>query len=81
MRWKAKYTKAEYKPGTTRLKRVFAFIPTYINGEMVWLETYDVLQVYHSQQYNCKLPDLKETEESVFNVCRWVNLSKRTIPK
>jgi hypothetical protein len=46
MQWKAKYTKADYPEGATRLKRCFAWLPLYIDGTMIWLETYDTLQGY-----------------------------------
>lgn len=75
MRLKAKYTKADYKQGATRLKRVFAYFPTYINGVNVWFEFYDVLQVYNEVEYKCTL----EGEDVLIKVADWVNVSKRII--
>lgn len=77
MKWQARYTKADYEPGTTRLKRVFAWLPTYIGGIMVWLETYEVLQGYIAQDYPVKI----DGEGTAFRVSRWVDLSKRLIER
>lgn len=73
MQWKAKYTTADYSEGTTRLKRVFAWLPTYINGVKVWLETYEILQVYVIDKDTV----LIEEKQTVFSNGFWKNLSKR----
>jgi hypothetical protein len=46
MRRLHKYTTPNIVSGTTRLKRVFAFIPTVVDDTTVWLEHYEILQVY-----------------------------------
>jgi len=77
MRWKAKYTKAEYSNKTTRLKRKYAFLPVYIAGDMIWLETYEVLQAYIVEEVSVIL----ENSESLvfFQRASWIDLSKRII--
>lgn len=73
MQWKAKYTRADYQHGTTRLKRCFAWLPTYISGIMVWFETYEVLQMYQIKEHTVNV----ENEKTVFSSGKWINLSKR----
>lgn len=79
MIWNAKYTKAEYANGTTRLKRVFAFKPTYIDGKIIWLATYEILQMYKQERYLVILNVAKPTEATEFFVGAWVDVSKRLI--
>lgn len=74
MRWKAKYTKADFKEGITRLERSFAWLPVYIGGEMIWLETYEILQVYQITKLEVTIDD----EKTTFSIGSWNNLSKRT---
>lgn len=73
MVWKAKYVKPDIMNGTTRIKRVFAWLPTYISGQMVWLQYYDVLQVYRITAYVVNFED----EQQEFTVGQWIDLSKR----
>lgn len=73
MRWKAKYTTTDYKEGATRLKRAFAYMPLYITGEIVWLEMYDVLQVYTITKQKAII----DGQEQLFSIGKWINLSKR----
>lgn len=73
MRWKAKYTKADYQHGTTRLKRSFAWWPLYISGNMVWFETYETLQVYKV----VKETAIIEEQETLFEIGSWINLDRR----
>jgi len=77
MVWKAKYTRANYANGTTRLKRVFAFLPTYVNGNIVWLSTYEVLQVYVVTEILAALNADKPNEATKFINGKWVDASKR----
>jgi hypothetical protein len=71
----AAYTKPDYAPGATRLKRVFAFKPTYVAGYIVWLSFYEVLQGYIEQQYRLRV----EGAEKGFVVGEWKDISKRII--
>ena len=73
MIWKAKYTHVDYANGTTRLKRVFAWLPVYIDGNYIWLATYDVLQGYIAEKVTVKV-DEKDIE---FINYRWINLANR----
>lgn len=77
MRWKAKHTRIEIKDGTTRLKRLFAWLPTYIAGTIVWLEQYEILQVYIILEQKVKI----EEKEFTFAIGNWKNLSKRLCTK
>lgn len=81
MIWKAKYTKADYAHGTTRLKRVFAWLPTHIDGDIVWLEHYEVLQVYEVLKFAVRLDIAKPTEATEFFRGQWTDISKRLINK
>ena len=73
MTWKAKYTHVDYANGTTRLKRVFAWLPTYIDGMYVWLSTYDILQAYMAEKTTVTI-DGSEVE---FINYKWINLANR----
>lgn len=75
MRWKAKYTKTDYPHGSTRLKRVFSFLPVYIAGNMVWLENYEILQAYIIREHELEV----EGEKAFFSIAEWTDISKRVI--
>lgn len=75
MQWHAKYTTVEIEDGETRLKRVFAFMPVRIADEIVWLETYEILQLFHVKQHNITI----DNKPAMFKVGEWINISKRTI--
>lgn len=75
MKWKARYTRAEYSHGTTRMKRCFAWLPVYISGTMVWMETYEVLQAYLIKEHELEV----DGEKSFFGSGKWRDISKRTI--
>jgi hypothetical protein len=76
---KAKYTQANYANGTTRLKRVFAFRPTYVNGNIVWLSTYEILQVYVIKEILAAINPEKPNEATKFLIGDWIDASKRLI--
>lgn len=78
MRWKARYTRANHEHGVTRLKRVFALLPTYIDGTIVFLETYEILQSYQLTTYPAKL-DQASNEFTPFVIGQWVDISKRLV--
>ena len=75
MRKLARYTQPVYTPGTTRLKRVFAFLPTYVAGYIVWLSFYEILQGYIEQQYKLRV----DGTDKGFVVGEWKDISKRII--
>lgn len=77
MRYKAKYTRADYAHGTTRLKRAFAWIPVYINGENIWLENYEILQAYLIKELSLKIEG--KDKPVFFSSGKWVNVSKRIL--
>lgn len=78
MRWKSKYTQAHYANGTSRLKRVFAWLPVYIDGTTVWLETFEILQMYVTSTHKVKL-DPASNELVNFHTGLWIDISKRLI--
>lgn len=73
MQWKAKYTLTDYPQGATRLKRCFAWMPVYISGNIIWLEAYEVLQVYNISTEKANIED----KETTFALGAWKNLDKR----
>ncbi len=73
MRWQSKHIRAEIPNGFTRLKRRFSWLPIYILGTIVWLESYEILQVYIISQQKVII----EEKEITFAIGKWVNLSKR----
>lgn len=75
MRWLARHTITDYPQGATRLHRRFAWLPVYISGSRVWLEFFEILQMYNVLTYTAKVDD---TDVS-FRVGNWINLSKRVI--
>lgn len=75
MRRKAKYVLTDPQPGTTRLKRVFAWTPKYIDGENVWFEYYDTLQAFLVFEYQIKI----DGELKSVKVSEWKDISKRLI--
>lgn len=75
MKWKSKYTKPQITPNSTRLLRKFAWVPRYIDGNVVWLEYYEVLQGYIPMNYSVHL-DGKNVN---FIVLEWINLSERLV--
>lgn len=77
MRWRSKYTRADYAPNTTRLKRAFAWLPVYIDGQMVWLETYEILQAYEIKEIELLMDG--EEKPLFFSIGKWIDVSKRII--
>ena len=79
MRWKAKYTKADYPQHATRMLRIFAFLPVYIEGDFIWLETYEVLQAYIITEVELEINVREEYKKQFFATGKWVSISKRVI--
>lgn len=73
MRRKAKYVLSDPNLGTTRLKRVFAWSPTQIDGHIVWLEHYEILQAFLVFEYKILL----DAELKSVKVSEWKDISKR----
>lgn len=73
MRRKSKYVIPDPNLGTTRLKRVFAWSPTQIDGNVVWLEYYEILQAFLVFDYKILL----DTEFKTVKVSEWKDISKR----
>ncbi len=70
-----KYTRPELPSGTTRLKRVFALLPTYVAGYTVWLEYYEVLEAYIVSPYKLEV----DGTVKAFIVGEWKEISKRIL--
>lgn len=75
MRTKTKFVFTEPNPGTTRLKRIFAWWPVVIGGDKVWLEYFEELQGYIATDYTVII----DGEQKSLRVSKWVTLSKRVI--
>lgn len=75
MRKLAKYTLPEIVQGTTRLQRVFSFWPTRVENNIIWLETYEILEAYILLDYKVRL----EGVDKAFRVGEWKQISKRLI--
>lgn len=73
MVYKARYANQTFHDGDTRIKRVFAWLPFRINDDFVWLETYEILQLYKTIQYPVT------TNQKAYTVNEWINLSYRII--
>ena len=73
MRWISKYTQPVIEEGSSRLMRVFAFRPKDVNGTLVWLEHFEVLQVWKVERFKV----LVEGQEKGFEVGKWVDISTR----
>lgn len=73
MRKKAKYIITDPEPGTTRLKRVFAWMPTKVDDEIVWLEHFEILQAFLIFEYKIIIDKaIKQV-----SVGQWKDISKR----
>lgn len=75
MRTKTKFVFNNPDPGTTRLKRVFAWIPKVIGGDKIWLEYFEELQGFIETKYTVII----DGEHKVVKVSNWVTLSKRVL--
>lgn len=75
MKRKAKYVSTDPEPGTTRLKRVFAWTPKNIDGTIVWLEYFEVLQAFIIFEYTIVL----DKSPKKASVGRWEDISNRVI--
>jgi hypothetical protein len=77
MRWIATYTESAIMPGSTRLKRIFAWRPRNISGVVVWLEYYEVLQGYEVKAGDFIL----DNKPIKFSISQWINISERIIER
>ncbi len=75
MRTKTKFVFTEPSPGTTRLKRVFTWLPQIIGGEKIWLEYYEELQAFIRTDYTVVI----DGDKKLIQVSEWKTLSKRVI--
>lgn len=75
MRFKTKFVNVDPEPGTTRLRRVFAWLPKVIDGDKVWFEYYEQLEGFIATDYQVKI----DGEIKAVRVSKWVSLSNRVI--
>lgn len=73
MIWPARHTKVQPPVGTLRFERYFAFWPVRIGDNIVWLEFYEVMQVYRITEEKVVIDDKPVT----FLPGKWVNITKR----
>lgn len=76
MVWKAKETRVDYPIGANKIVRCFAWLPIYINGDMVWLGFYQAIMIFEIIYHNTKIAG----QDVSFSDSKWVLASKRLIP-
>lgn len=77
MLFKGRYTAETYQDGATRIKRKFAWLPVRINGDIIWLEKYEVFQLYKIIVYEALSPE--SGKQMAYRVNQWIDLSLRII--
>lgn len=75
MLWKARIGKETNRVGDTREIRPFAWLPKTIDGNVVWLERYQVKQIYWLTEY----PDTQISK--VYQVYEWKNIAYKILVK
>lgn len=75
MVWKAKFGKETSRVGDTREVRIFAWLPKTIDGSTVWLEKYQVKQIYWLTEY----PDIAANK--AYQVYSWVTIGIKILVK
>lgn len=73
MRWPSKFINSETPPGTTRVKRVFAWRPKRIDDTIVWLEYFEILQAFTIFEWNIII----DGKAKGAKVGRWEDISVR----
>lgn len=73
MRGISKYTHPVIEEGSTRMMRVFAYLPIEVGGYRIWLEHYEVLQGWIIERFKLKV----DGQDKAFEVGKWVDISKR----
>lgn len=75
MRIKAKYIPRDPEPGETRVRRVFAWTPKNIDGTIVFLEFFEILESFITSQVIIILN--KEQKKAIIG--NWQTISIKTI--
>lgn len=73
MTWKAKFGKETNRVGDTREIRIFAWLPKTIDGYVVWLEKYQIKQIYWLTEY----PDV--AANVAYQVYEWKNIAYKIL--
>lgn len=76
MRRKAKYIANDPEHGSTRIKRVFAWSPRQIADEIVWLEFFEVFQVYVTYIFDAKIDGVAKK----ITAGKWTDVEERLMP-
>lgn len=72
MVWRAKISRPLYADKTLKTRLKFAWLPTYIEGYIVWLSSYEVLQMFVIKLYPI-------SDGKAFQTSEWVSVSKALI--
>ena len=75
MVWKAKFGSQTFRVGDTREVRVFAWLPKTIGDSVVWLEKYQIKQIYWLAEY----PDTAVNK--AYQVYEWINIGIKILVK
>lgn len=73
MKWKAKFLTNDPENGTVRVRRKFAWRPTQIDGDVVFLAHYDILEAFIVNTYRVKIDG--QAKELIAGA--WVPIEKR----
>lgn len=73
MKFASKYDLAQPKDGEVKLLTKFAYWPIFIAGFWVWLERFEVLQVYRITEQKVTIDE----EIVIFLAGKWINLANR----
>lgn len=73
MKFKKKYVVPDLPTGTTRIKRVFAWLPTHIDDTTVWMENFEILQAFMTFDYTVII----DGEKKKVSVSNWIDISRR----
>lgn len=74
MRLKSK-EQPTYQEGETRESLRFAWLPHYVGNVRIWLQKYEVLEVYHIE----KIPATLDGMPYVFTIGKWIKATERLI--
>lgn len=76
MVWKTA-TRPDYPDGTNKIVPKFAWFPTYIDGNIIWLSHYQIIMIFEHTKHITKISN----QDVGFITTEWVEVSKRLIPK
>lgn len=77
MKWKAKYLTNDPESGTVRVRRKFAWTPTQIEGDIVFLAHYDILEAFIVNAYRVRI----DGHPKELTAGAWIPIEKRLIAR